>query len=183
MRAPGSNTYAIAANEQTLEGLGVETISDLVELIEERPEEATLCYGNEDNFSSRADGLPGLEEAYDFEYPEDRQIVVSLNSVYENVRRGERCNFGVVFTTNGQIQEMNLQLLEDDEDFFAVYNPLMTVRSEVLEDYPQLEEIFAPISEKLDTETLRRLNSAVDVDNESPESVAREWLRENGFIG
>lgn len=99
------------------------------------------------------------------------------------MRRGERCNFGVVFTTNGQIQEMNLQLLEDDEDFFAVYNPLMTVRSEVLEDYPQLEEIFAPISEKLDTETLRRLNSAVDVDNESPESVAREWLRENGFIG
>lgn len=105
-RAPGNNTYAIAASEQTLEEIEVETISDLVRLIEERPEEATLCYGNEDDFSSRADGLPGLEEAYDFEYPEDRQIVVSLNSVYENVRRGERCNCGVVFTTNGQIQEM-----------------------------------------------------------------------------
>jgi osmoprotectant transport system substrate-binding protein len=181
-RAPGNNTYAIAVSESKGEDLGVETISELVDLLDERPEEATLCYGNEDDFSSRSDGLPGLEEAYEFEYPEDRQTVVPHDSVYENVRRGERCNFGVVFTTDGRIQEMNLQLLEDDNDFFAVYNPAMTVRAGVLESHPQLERLFASISETLDTETLRDLNSAVDVDGESPENVAGEWLRENGFV-
>jgi osmoprotectant transport system substrate-binding protein len=181
-RAPGNNTYAIAVSESKREDLGVETISELVDLLDERPEEATLCYGNEDDFSSRSDGLPGLEEAYEFEYPEDRLTVVPHDSVYENVRRSERCNFGVVFTTDGRIQEMNLQLLEDDNDFFAVYNPAMTVRAGVLESHPQLEGLFASISETLDTETLRDLNSAVDVDGESPENVAGEWLRENGFV-
>ena len=37
-------------------------------------------------------------------------------------------------------------------------------------------------SPPLDTKTLRELNYAVDVDGESPETVARRWLRENGFI-
>ncbi|CAA9459546.1 MAG: hypothetical protein AVDCRST_MAG58-2297 [uncultured Rubrobacteraceae bacterium] len=48
--------------------------------------------------------------------------------------------------------------------------------------YPQLREIFVPISRKLDTKTLRKLNYAVDVRDKSPESVARTWLKDNGFI-
>jgi osmoprotectant transport system substrate-binding protein len=45
-----------------------------------------------------------------------------------------------------------------------------------------LREIFVPISERLDTETLRDLNYAVEVEGETPEAVAERWLRENGFI-
>ncbi|MGF1470718.1 MAG: glycine betaine ABC transporter substrate-binding protein [Rubrobacteraceae bacterium] len=181
-RAPGNNTYAIAASQDTLSELGVENISDLVRLTEENPEEATLCYGNENDFSSRSDGLPGLEEAYDFQYPEDSQIVVPLDSVYQNVAEGERCNFGVVFTTNGLIDEQNLELIEDDENFFAVYNPAMIVKEQKLEEYPELEELFAPISEELDTETLLELNSQVDIEGETPTNVAEQWLQENGFV-
>ena len=58
----------------------------------------------------------------------------------------------------------------------------LTVRREVFEQYPQLRELFAPISERLDTETLRRLNYAVEVEGETPEAVAERWLRQNGFI-
>lgn len=181
-RAPGNNTYAIAANPEAASELGVQNISDLARLAQENPEQATLCYGNENDFSSRADGLPGLEEAYGFEYPEDSQIVVPLDSVYENVARGERCNFGVVFTTNPLIEDKNLKLLEDDEDFFAVYNPAMTVKEETLNEYPQLDELFAPISEKLTTETLLELNAQVDIEGKTPANVAEQWLRENGFI-
>lgn len=182
-RAPGNNTYAIAASQSTIDETGVQNISDLAKLAQESPEEATLCYGDENDFSSRADGLPGLEEAYDFEYPEDSQTVVPLDSVYENVAQGERCNFGVVFTTNPLIDENNLQSLEDDENFFAVYNPAMTMTEETLNDYPKLKDLFAPISEELTTETLTELNSQVDVEGKTPANVAEQWLRENGFIG
>jgi osmoprotectant transport system substrate-binding protein len=88
----------------------------------------------------------------------------------------------VVFTTSCFIREFNLHLLEDDKEFFAVYNPALTIRQDVFKQYPQLRKIFVPISEKLDTETLRRLNYAVDVEGESPESVARNWLKDEGFI-
>ena len=180
--APGNDTYAIAASEQTRRDLGVETISDLGRLVEERPEEATLCFNNEDDFRTRFDGLPGMERAYGFQFPEENLIEVSLDAVYGAAADGEICNFGVVFTTSGFIREENLSLLDDDKSFFAVYNPSLTMRRETLENYPQLKEMFAPIAEKLDTETLRRLNYAVEVEGQTPEAVAERWLRDNGFI-
>ena len=180
--APGNDTYAIAASEETRQELGVETISDLGRLAEERPEEATLCLNNDDDFRTRFDGLPGMERAYGFQFPEDNLVEVSLDAVYGAANEAEVCNFGVVFTTSGFIREQDLQLLRDDKDFFAVYNPSLTVQRDTLENYPQIRELFAPIARELDTETLRRLNYAVDVEGETPEAVAEQWLRENGFV-
>ena len=180
--APGNDTYAIAASEKTSKDLGVETISDLKRLVEDRPEEATLCLNNDDDFRTRFDGLPGLERAYGFEFPEENLIEMSTDAVYDATDEGEICNFGVVFTTSGFIRELDLQLLEDDKDFFAVYNPALTIRQDVFKQYPQLRKLFVPISQKLDTETLRNLNYAVDVEGKSPENVAENWLKEEGFI-
>ena len=180
--APGNDTYAIAASEKTVRDLGVETVSDLGRLIEDRPKEATLCLNNDDDFRTRFDGLPGLERAYGFQFPEENLIETSVEAVYEATDEAEICNFGVVFTTSGFIRELDLRLLEDDEDFFAVYNPSLTIRREVFKAYPQLQDIFVPISEKLDTQTLRRLNYQVDVGEKSPEKVARKWLQDSGFI-
>ena len=181
--APGNDTYAIAASQKTSKDLDVKNISDLASLAQKSPDKATLCYGDEDDFSSRSDGLPGLEEAYGFKYPEDSQTVVPLESVPENVAQGERCNFGVVFTTNGLIEEKNLKLLKDDKDFFAVYNPAITMHQKTLKENPKLKDLFAPISKKLTTETLLKLNSKVDIDGKTPANVAKQWLGENGFIG
>jgi len=180
--APGNDTYAIAASEKISRDLGVETISDLKRLVEDRPEEATLCLNNDDDFRTRFDGLPGLERAYGFQFPEENLIEMSVDAVYNATDEAEICNFGVVFTTSGFIRELDLHLLEDDKEFFAVYNPALNVRQEVFEQYPQIRKIFAPISKELDTETLRKLNYAVDVQGESPERVARTWLRESDLI-
>ncbi len=180
--APGNDTYAIASSEQTRRDLGVENISDLARLAEERPEEATLCLNNDDDFRTRFDGLPGLQRVYGFQFPEQNLVEMSLEAVYGAVQDGEICNFGVVFTTSGFLQEANLRLLEDDKDFFAVYNPSLTIRQETFEQYPQLSEVFVPISRRLDTETLRRLNYQVEVEGETPGAVAERWLREEGFI-
>ena len=180
--APGNDTYAITASQSTQEDLGVESISDLARLAEERPEEATLCFNNDDDFRSRFDGLPGMERTYGFQFPEENLIEVSADAVYGAVDEAEICNFGVAFTTSGFIRDLDLRLLDDDEDFFAVYNPSLNIRNTTLDQYPQLEEVFTPISKELDTKTLRELNYAVDVEGESPETVATRWLRENGFI-
>lgn len=180
--APGDDTYAIAVSEKTRKDLGVETISDMKRLVQERPDEATLCLNNDDDFRSRFDGLPGLQRAYDFEFEEKNLAEVSLDAVYGAVEDGEICNFGVVFTTSGLLQDSNLELLDDDEDFFAVYNPSLTIQKNALEQYPQLPKLFAPISQKLDTKTLRDLNYQVDVEGKSPDRVAERWLRENDFI-
>jgi osmoprotectant transport system substrate-binding protein len=134
--APGNDTYAISASEKTSQDLGVETISDLKRLVEDRPKEATLCLNNDDDFLTRFDGLPGLERAYGFEFPDENLIEMSSDAVYDATDVAEICNFGVVFTTSGFIRDFDLHLLEDDKDFFAVYNPALTIRQTVFKQYP-----------------------------------------------
>ncbi|MGB5950924.1 MAG: glycine betaine ABC transporter substrate-binding protein [Ornithinimicrobium sp.] len=179
--APANNTYAIAVRKGAVGDLGVEAISELASLTEDRPEEATVCVGAE--FNDRADGLPGMQRHYGFEFAPDRVFEISPGTVYGAVDKGKTCNFGSVFMTNGRIGSLDLQLLDDDESFFAAYNPALTMREETLRAHPELEALFASISEELDTETLRELSAAVEVEGSQPADVAERWLEENGFTG
>ena len=178
--APANNTYALAIRSEAKEELGVETISDVARLAEENPDEATICIGNE--FATRDDGLPGLEQAYGFQFPQDGVSTMQEGVIYDATDKGNECNFGEVFATDGRIEALDLAVVEDDKAFFPVYNPSLNVRSDVVEATPELEELFAEIAEKLDNETLQRLNAAVDVEGQSEEEVAENWLREEGFI-
>jgi osmoprotectant transport system substrate-binding protein len=174
------NTYAIAVSDENAERLGVQSVSDLAALVEESPEEATFCAGGE--FATRPDGLPGLEETYGFELPSESISTVQDALVYTQVDTGETCNFGSVFATDGRIASLGLTVLEDDQAFFPPFNASLTIRQEVYEEFPQLEDLFEPITTMLDGDTMIGLNAEVDVDGEDPEDVARGFLEENGFI-
>jgi osmoprotectant transport system substrate-binding protein len=180
-RAPGNDTYAIAANGEAAEQHGIETISDYAELAESDPQAASTCMGPE--FNSRDDGFPGLSKTYGFELPEAQQHKVNDAVVYTEIGSGKTCSFGSVASTDGRIAAQDLVVLEDDKSFFPIYNPAITIRTEVAEEYPGLEEVFTPIAEALDDETLLSLNEQVSVEGAAPDKVAAEWMREQGFIG
>ena len=178
--APANNTYTMAVRSEAYDKLGVKKLSDFKQLVEENPEEATVCVGTE--FSTRDDGLPGMEKAYDFEFPKENIVKIDEGLIYQQTDKGEQCNFGEVFQTDGRIAALDLELIEDDKSFFPIYNPALNVRKDVIEEYPQIAELFAPISEKLTTQELQALNAKVDVDGQLEDQVAEEWLSENGFI-
>lgn len=180
-RAPGNNTYAIAANPDAAAEHGIESISDYAALAQESPAEAATCMGSE--FRNRDDGFPGVEEAYGFSLPDEQQRVVQDSVVYTELGSGETCSFGSVATTDGRIPAQDLVVLEDDEGFFPIYNPAITISTDVAEQYPELEQLFAPIAEQLDDESLLALNEQVSVEGEDPRQVATDWLTEEGFIG
>ncbi len=178
--APANNTYTMAVRSEVYDKLGVKKLSDFKQLVEENPEEATVCVGTE--FSTRDDGLPGMEKAYDFEFPQENIVKISEGLIYQQVDKGKQCNFGEVFQTDGRIAGLDLKLVEDDESFFPIYNPAFNVSKEVIEKNPQITKLFAPISEKLTTDELQKLNAKVDVEGQLEDQVAEEWLSENGFI-
>ena len=184
-RAPFNNTYALAMRSAAPEEVpalkGVTKLSDIKPLIEENPDEATICVESE--FSTTNDGLPGTEEHYGFKFPDDNIHLFDTGVVYDRTAAGDPCNFGEVFTTDGRIAALDLTLLEDDKDFYPIYNPAVNVRLDTYEEYgDQLDAVFTPVSEALDTESMRQMNTAVDVKGELPEDVAEQWLRDNGFI-
>ncbi len=178
--APANNTYAMAVRSEAYDKLGVKNLSDFKQLVEENPDEATVCVGTE--FSTRDDGLPGMEQAYDFEFPKENIVKIDEGLIYQQTDKGKQCNFGEVFQTDGRIEALNLELIKDDKSFFPIYNPALNVRKDVIEEYPQVVKLFAPISKKLTTEELQKLNAKVDVEGQLEDQVAEEWLQENGFI-
>jgi osmoprotectant transport system substrate-binding protein len=123
-----------------------------------------------------------MEQAYDFEFPKENIVKIDEGLIYQQTDKGDRCNFGEVFQTDGRISALDLELIEDDKSFFPIYNPALNVRKDVIEEYPQIAELFAPISKKLTTQELQALNAKVDVDGQLEDQVAEEWLSENGFI-
>jgi osmoprotectant transport system substrate-binding protein len=179
--APFNNTYALAIREEAYEDVGVEKLSDMKQLVEDNPDEATVCIESE--FRSRDDGLPGMAKFYGFQFPQENVALFDTGVVYDRTDQGEPCNFGEVFTTDGRIEALGLKVIEDDKNFFPIYNPALEVRKETFDQYgPQLEKLFNPIAAALTTKEMTQMNARVDVDGELPEDVAEDWLSKNGFV-
>ncbi|MEX2548590.1 MAG: glycine betaine ABC transporter substrate-binding protein [Nitriliruptoraceae bacterium] len=175
------NTYAVAVHESAAEEYDLSTLSDLQRLLDENPDAATFCVASE--FATRDDGLPGMEEHYDISFPDDNLVMLDEGAIYSEVADRSNCNLGEVFATDGRIAALDLVVLEDDREFFPVYNPAVTVRDDVYEEYPQLGDLFAEVAGRLDTETMQELNARVDDTGEFPAEVAEDWLRSEEFIG
>lgn len=172
-----NNTYAFFTSPAA--NLDVTTISDLAALAQESPDQVTLCAATE--FITRPDGLPGVTEAYGFEFSE--VVEADLSLAIQAAIEGEQCTVGEIFQTDPQIGAQDLNALEDDQGFFPVYNLAMTIREET---YTQNQEaydtLFGEITALLDNETMSELNGQVELEGSDPADVAREFLAENGII-
>ncbi|PRX65991.1 osmoprotectant transport system substrate-binding protein [Nonomuraea fuscirosea] len=178
---PLNNTYALAIRSEKATELGVKTVSDVAALAKSKPEEVSICIETE--FSTRDDGLPGLSKAYDMTIPKDRVKLLDTGVVYTETDKGQTCNFGEVFTTDGRIAALGLTVLEDDKKFFPIYNAAMTMRQETYDKYPALEKVLQPVIAKLDDATMQQLNARVDVEGEEPGKVSADWLGKQGLLG
>ena len=175
--APLNNTYAFAIRADKAEELGVKTLSDVAAL---PVEEQTFCIESE--FSTRDDGWPGLKAAYGIDVPDSNVALLDTGVIYTATQKGDDCNFGEVFQTDGRIPALDLVVMEDDQEFFPVYQGAFTLKQSTLDEYPEIADVIALVSDLLTTEQMQELNALVDVDGEDPEDVAIDWLTEQGLI-
>jgi glycine betaine/choline ABC-type transport system substrate-binding protein len=169
-----NNTYALAMRREHAEELGVETISDLAD------HAADLELGGSQEFVVRPDGLPGLEEAYGFEFGTSGGMESGL--MYQALEN-EDVDVISAFATDGRIVSLDFVLLEDDKGFFPPYYAAPVVRQELLEASPEAEEVLNQLAGKIDNETMAGLNLRVDEGGEEPRPVARDFLEQEGLIG
>jgi osmoprotectant transport system substrate-binding protein len=180
-RAEANNTFAIAANKEAVDGLGVKSISDWARVVNQDPAKGRLCSSAE--FINRNDGLPGVEKLYGFDLPTDQVVQLEPSLVYTQVGQGKDCDFAVVFATDGQILNNDLTVLEDDKAFFPPYNIAVTMKTPVYQAHAaQFEALFGPISAKLTDDKLTELNAKVDVEGEDPAAVAKTFLTDIGVV-
>lgn len=175
--AAANNTYALAVKTETAQKLGVSTLSDYAKLATKDPGSASFCGASE--FLGRDDGWPGLQKAYGFSLPKDKVAVLAEGPIYNAIAKGNPCNFGEVFATDGRIAALGLTVLQDDKKFFPPYNLSLNVRGQVLEKNPQIQNVMDPVSKLLTTPELQKLNAQIDVDGKTAQEVASKWLSAN----
>ncbi|MEQ6378720.1 glycine betaine ABC transporter substrate-binding protein [Bacillaceae bacterium S4-13-56] len=174
-----NNTYTLVMRSEQANDLGIASISDLADYVNANPGELRMATDAE--FANRADGLPGIYETYGFEFGDEQISEMSYGLNYDAIHN-EEVDVAVGFATDSRIREYDLVNLEDDQKFFPSYSAAVSMLTETYEEYPEIEEILKPLAEGLDSETMRELNYLVDVEENSVEDIAREFLIENGYM-
>jgi osmoprotectant transport system substrate-binding protein len=181
--AEANNTYAFAVRSEARADLGnVTSLSDVAALpVDER----TFCVESE--FATRSDGFQPMLEAYGIPLgspqgvPRENVRVLDTGAVYTATDGGD-CNFGEVFTTDGRIESLDLTVLEDDRGYFPAYNIAPVVRTDTLDEHPEIADVFAQITPLLTDEVMIGLNGRVDVQGEEPADVAYAWMKSVGLV-
>ena len=176
-RSPFNDTYGFAANGDLAQQEGGFDFQAMADYLEANPD-ATVCMETE--FPDRPDGLVLFEEATGYQVPQSQINILDTGLIYTETANGA-CDFGEVFTTDGRITALNLDLVEDP-GVMILYNVSYTFQNEVYEANSAVyDELASAILEGLDESTMQGLNSMVDVDGEDPKDVAQGYLQEIGL--
>ena len=162
-----SNTYALAVQASTAERLGLRTIGDLAR---HRGLRGAFSSG----FLERDDGWPGLARRYGLALADVRVMEHALT--YRALASGE-VDVIDIFSTDGQLERLQLRILEDDRGFFPDYSAVLLVRRSVVERFPRTwTRLREALEGRLDDRRMARLNARADLDGRSVPAVAAEFL-------
>jgi osmoprotectant transport system substrate-binding protein len=179
-----NNTYAFAMQRKRAEKENINTLSELVAKIEhirQTDPDNNWMLGLDLEFAGRSDGMKPLQQAYNMplDRPQIRQMDPGL--VYNAVRDGF-VDAGLIYTTDGRVKGFDLKVLQDDKGFFPSYAVTPVVRKETLEANPGLEDALDTLSGLLNNDVISTLNAKVDIDHETPQQVASEFLQQKGLL-
>lgn len=174
-----ANDYEIVMLAERADELGIETISDLSEL------EGPIRFGIDREFQERpVDGFAPMLRRYGLN-GEAALITEATGTgkgqLYESLLGGE-VDVVEAFSTDGQIAEYGLKVLEDDLEFFPTYQPAPLAREGALERFASLDVALGKLGGLIDTGAMREMNAAVELEGQEPAAVARRFLAENGVV-
>lgn len=173
-----NNTYCFVTTKEVSEKNNIKTISEMAKAYNDNKD---LTFIANPEYFERADGMPKVNEEYGFEIPNNQRVLLELGLFY-NALINKEGDFTVGFTTDGMIDANNLLVLEDDKDIFPVYYATPVFRQEVLDANPELSGEMDALIEKIDTETMMKLNAKVDVDKQTVDEVSEQFLKDSGLI-
>jgi osmoprotectant transport system substrate-binding protein len=131
-------------------------------------------------FRSRFEGLIGLRQVY--RVTAIHFIPAKIGTQYAALADG-RAGVAVVFTTDGELSRGGFALLKDPRNIFGFQNVTFVVRRDLLaREGPAFTQTVNAVSAILSTQALRVMNAAVELDQQSPEAVARQFLAANGLL-
>ena len=129
-------------------------------------------------FASRIDGMPALNKYHLPMSAPPRSMDLGL--VYKALSDGQ-VTMIAANATDGQLARHDWTMLADDQHAFGAYQACILARDDAETAEPRLKPALLELSEKLNSDTMRTLNAAVDVDHRRAADVAAEFLTQSGL--
>jgi osmoprotectant transport system substrate-binding protein len=181
--ANANNTEALAVKREFAEANSLTTMEDFADYVNGGGEVKLIT---SQLFAEKETGLLGMEAGYGFKLEPDQMIILPHGNTAETLKAlangTDGVNVALAYGTDGSLADLDLVLLEDILSIPPVYEPSAIIRKEVLDKYPEVQEIVESIFGLLDKESLQQMNKEVIVDGLSPRDVAETFLKENGIL-
>ena len=181
--ARANNTWALAVKKDFAEANNLKTMTDLAAYVKAGK---TVKIAASDEFFNNADAWPAFSATYGFDIPQESRVVLSGGDTAQTekaVSDGTNgVNVGMAYGTDGALAELGLIVLADDKGAQLVYWPAPTIRTEIAQKYPEIAAELKPVFEALTLEKLQELNARIQVNGESAQAVAEDFLKSGGFI-
>ncbi|VIF73865.1 ABC transporter glycine betaine/carnitine/choline permease [Clostridioides difficile] len=168
-----SNSYALAVRKEVADKYNLKNISDLKDV------SSKLTFGAEYDFYEREDGYTPLCNTYGLNFKDTVDLDIGLK--YQAINEG-KIDVMPIFTTDGQYSVSDVVVLKDDKNFYPSYQCGNVVRSEVLEENPELSKVFKMVGDILNDKEMAKMNYEVENNNLEPREVAREFLNKKGLL-
>lgn len=162
-----NNTYAIALSNKEAKLHNIVNCTDLVKY------SASYAFGAEFDFFERPDAYQGLIKVYPYAFEALHEMDINLR--YKAFEDG-KVDVIDAFTTDAQIDALDLRVLVDDKHFFPDYKAGIIVRQATLKKYPEIRPLLNKLNEKITTRIMRKMNYEVEILKKNPQQVASEFL-------
>src|SRR5699024_7519 len=168
------NNYSIAIKDDFAEENNIETLTDLGEYADQ------LTLGTDNAWIERDnDGYAGYKDTYGYSFKDARGMDAAL--MYKGIDSGE-LDVVTAYTVVPQLIEYDLKVIEDDKEFFPPYEGSLVARNEVIDEYPEVNDIIESLEDTIDTETITELIHEVEIEERSVTEVTEEFLDENDLL-
>ncbi|HVP87099.1 MAG TPA: glycine betaine ABC transporter substrate-binding protein [Casimicrobiaceae bacterium] len=161
-----NNTYALAIRSEDARSKNITKLSDL----KAHPE---LRLGLSQEFIGRADGWPGLKQAYDLPFATPRGLDHGL--AYDAIEQ-KQVDAIDIYSTDAKIDKAGLIVLADDRNYFPRYDAVLLYRADLPQRLPKTWSALKTLEGRIDDATMRRMNAAAELEGKDFASIAAAFL-------
>lgn len=168
-----NNTYALIIREEAAKKYNLTKTSQLADVSDE------LVFGGNSDYIERKDGFHLLCDTYGLKFKDVKDIDIGLK--YEALKKGD-IDVSNGFTTDAQLSNDNVRVLEDDKHLQVNYFCSNVVINDTLKSHPRLEEAIMKLDNSITDKEMASLNYKVEVEGKEDVQVAKDYLTEKGII-
>jgi osmoprotectant transport system substrate-binding protein len=171
-QTPFYDSDALAATKKFASAHGLTTVADLKKLGH------SVKLGGAPEFATRYAGLVGLKQQYGIN---PTFVPLAIGITYQAIDTGKVDVFDA-FTTDAQLTSGKYVLLSDPKRVFGFQNVAPVVKkSLVTSEGPAFADTINKVSALLTLPAIQKMNAAVALEQQSPASVAHQFLAANGL--